>query len=120
MNMNVMIIIRKTIYKMLNIILPITTIFINQEPMFCHIMTVHSVLFCVFLNVIKVVINMYTSNTPNIHIAFNEYQKKYHYDKTTISDYYKWLMDSFADFHNGIPIEKYSGDVNIYGVIFKG
>lgn len=63
---------------------------------------------------------MYTSNTPNLHIVFNEYQKKYHYDKTTLSDYSKWLMDSVADFHNGIPIEKYSGDVNIYGVIFKG
>ena len=26
--------------------------FVNQEPMFCHIMTVYSVSFCVFLNVI--------------------------------------------------------------------
>lgn len=63
---------------------------------------------------------MYTSNTPNIHIVFNEYQKKYYYDKTTLSDYSKWLMDSVAEFHNEIPVEEYSGDANIYGVIFKG
>lgn len=65
---------------------------------------------------------MYTKNENSkldTYIHFDEYQKKYPYNGTTPSDYLKWLMDSVVEFHNEIPVEKYSGDANIYGVIFK-